>query len=174
MGISLASEIPICVLILFYILWFTVGRLKMDKYIISIQTFENIIKNLVKLEEEQDILIDQFFSKSSHVERTEMACLLEEYIKQINQLLCVVDKRNTADKKLPFIIIGCEIEVEDMCNQIFKHFKLVSPLEESIKFGDVSIFSPLGKALLLKKVGDIVDLNISFSNIKYKILSINL
>jgi len=150
------------------------GRLKMDRYFISIQSFEKIISNLVKLEEEKDILVEQFFPKSNSVERDEMVYLLERYIEQMNQLLRVIKKRNTSDRKIPFIIIGCEIEVEDMFNRVFKKLKLVSPLEKSVKFGDVSIFSPLGKALLFKKVGNIVELHISFCRIKYKIISINL
>ncbi len=146
----------------------------MEKYIISIQTFENIIRSLVRLEEEQDLLIERFFSKSSAVERAEMVHLLERYIKQMNQFLSVIEKRDTPERKLPFIIIGCEIEVEDMLNRIHKQLRLVSPLEENIQFGDVSTFSPLGKALLLKGVGSIVKLNSFSGKIKYKIIKISL
>ena len=146
----------------------------MENYIISIQTFENMIRNLVRLEEEKDILIDHFFSKSSDVERIEMVHMLDDYIKQMNQLLCVVNKSNTLDRKLPFAIIGCEIEVEDMFNLLNKKLRLISPLEKTIQFGDVSIFSPLGKALLLTRIGDIVKLNIRSGRIKYRIMNIYL
>jgi len=145
----------------------------MGKYIISIQAFESIIKNLVRLEEERKILTDQFFLEPT-TERSERIQLLEQYIEQMDQLLSVIDKNITSDRSLPFVAIGCVIEVEDVFNRIRHEFRLVSPFEEGIQFGDVSIFSPLGKALLLKKVGSIIKLNTSAGKVKYKITRINL
>lgn len=143
----------------------------MDKYDISIRAFESIIKNLVKLEEEQDIIVE-CFAKSA-IERAEMIHILENYIKTIDQFLIVANKKLSLDRKLPFATIGSEIEVEEISNQIHHTFRLVSALEERLAYGDVSFLSPLGTALLLKRPGNIVELAICAGKTRYKIISIN-
>ncbi len=143
----------------------------MGNYDISIQAFESIIKNLVKLEEEQDIVIE-YFAKSA-VERTEIIQIIEKYIKTIDQFIIVANKKFHSDINLPFTTIGCEIEVEDIFNQIRYTYRLIGALEESLTYGDVSFLSPLGKALLLKKTGNIVELNLPTGKTQCKIMSIN-
>lgn len=147
----------------------------MGKYVISRPTFENIIKGLVRLEENKDIWIERFFPATkpdTANERVEMIALLERYIEHMNYFLQSVDKGITSSRDFPFIIIGCEIEVLEMFKRRRHQLRLVYPLEESVQAGDVSVFSPLGKALLLKETGSMIELDLPAGKIKYQVISI--
>jgi len=51
-------------------------------------------------------------------------------------------------------------------------FRIVGSAEVDVSFGKISNESPIGKALMGKKVGDSVEVNIPTGKVKYKILSI--
>jgi transcription elongation factor GreA len=53
-------------------------------------------------------------------------------------------------------------------------YTLVSPHEANMKEGKISIKSPIGQALLGKKVGDSVDVHVPAGTIQLKIESITL
>ncbi|OPZ75122.1 MAG: transcription elongation factor GreA [Firmicutes bacterium ADurb.Bin456] len=141
----------------------------MDKFIISIRTFENILENLVKLEEEHDLILDQYAGFPR--ERAGISQLVERYVKGIEHFLQAVDKVDTQSSGLPLVTLGCEVEVEELSTQIRRKIRLVSATDE-IKDGDISIFSAQGNALLLKKTGSIVELELPAGKAKYRITGI--
>ncbi|NLI13236.1 GreA/GreB family elongation factor [Pelotomaculum propionicicum] len=143
----------------------------MDNYNISIKAFESIIRNLVKLEEEQHIIVE-YFAKSA-AERSEIVNIIENYIKTIDQFIINSKQNSRHDRKLPFATIGCEIEVENMFNQNRHKFRLISALEENLIYGDVSFLSSLGQTLLLKRPGSIVEVDLPAGRAKCRIISIN-
>jgi Transcription elongation factor len=142
------------------------------KVTLSKATFENLLKHLVEIEEGKNEVIEQFFPGPSK-ERNEFEKLIKEYVKQINQLIEDVNPSQTADNKVPFVTIGCEVEVQDLINQEVFKYRIVSPFR-SVKEGDASYLSPVGKSLLLKKVGDEIEINAPGGVFRYKIKSIQL
>jgi transcription elongation factor GreA len=66
------------------------------------------------------------------------------------------------------------VHVQDQKSKKEFKYKLVSDEEASFKDKRISIASPVGKGLLGKKVGDVVDIQVPAGVLQYKILSINL
>ncbi|QGP92215.1 Transcription elongation factor GreA [Neomoorella glycerini] len=145
----------------------------MAKVTLSKATFENLVKHLVEVEEGKNKLVEQYFPEPSK-ERNEFVKLIEDYIKQIDQLIRNVNKSQTAGGQVPFVTIGSEVEVQDLDTQEVLKFCIVNPFHNSIGERDVSYISPVGKSLLLKKVGDEVEVNAPGGVFRYKIKSIQL
>ncbi len=141
----------------------------MKEYCISTHAFEIILESLVKLEEERDLILEYYFDPN---DRSRISQLIEKYIKTIDHFLGIVAKEDTWDNKLPLVTLDCEVEVEDVLTQTRQKLRLVSTTDE-IKHGDVSIFSAPGNALLLKKTGSIVELELPAGKKKYRITGIN-
>ncbi|MGI9953240.1 GreA/GreB family elongation factor [Moorellaceae bacterium AZ2] len=147
----------------------------MAKVTLSPTTFENLVKHLIEVEEGKSKLIEQYFPKPSK-ERNEFEKLIEDYIKQIEQLIRNVNKSQSAGDKVPFVTIGSEVEVQDLSDQEQRIFKyhIVSPFYDNVNEGTVSYLSPVGKSLLLKKVGDEVEVKAPGGVFRYRIKSIRL
>lgn len=75
------------------------------------------------------------------------------------------------DKSSPNINLGSRVTVDIGGDQ--KEFRIVGKLEANPANGFVSEESPIGRALLSKKVGDSVDIEVPDGKITYKIISIN-
>ncbi|HEY8462983.1 MAG TPA: GreA/GreB family elongation factor, partial [Bacillota bacterium] len=65
-----------------------------------------------------------------------------------------------ADGQLPAVLIGTIVELEDLNNQDRLTLRLINPFCLDILPEDISFLSEPGKQLLMKKVGDIVTLQI--------------
>ncbi len=145
----------------------------MAKALLSKTTFENLVKHLVDIEEGKNKLLEQYFSGLSK-ERHEFEKLFEDYIKHIGQLIENASVSQTEDSKVPFVTIGSEVEIQDLsCQEVFK-YRIVHPLNDQIKGGDVSYLSPIGRSLLLKKLGDEVEVKAPGGVYNYRIKSIKL
>ena len=68
---------------------------------------------------------------------------------------------------------GAKVKVFDLSTEEEKTFMLVGPDEADAKNGRISISSPVGKALLRKEVGDVVNIKAPARTIEYEILEIN-
>ncbi len=88
---------------------------------------------------------------------------LEEQIKNAS----VIQKGGRKD----FVDIGSEVEVE--VNKKTKKFSIVGSSEAKPEEGLISNESPIGRALMGKKVGDTAIVSAPAGEIKYKIISIN-
>lgn len=66
--------------------------------------------------------------------------------------------------------IGSSVIVE--CDGKERHFQIVGPQETNPAEGRISYLSPIGSALLDKKVNDLVEIEINDTQKKYRILSI--
>ncbi len=72
-----------------------------------------------------------------------------------------------------FVAPGSEIVVEDLKKKEKIKYILVDYIESDPSSGKISIASPIGKAVLGKKVGEKVKIRVPAGNIQYKILEIN-
>lgn len=145
--------------------------IKVGKITLSKTTFESLVKHLVEVEEGKNKLFQEYFPVPSK-ERNEMEMLIEDYIKQIDQLVKNTVKTQTTENQVPLVTIGCEVEIQDLSNQEVFKYHIVSPFPGSMKMGDISYLSPVGKTLLLKKVGDKVEVKAPGGIFCYKVKSI--
>lgn len=72
-----------------------------------------------------------------------------------------------------FVSPGSEIIVQDLKSKKKINYILVDYIESDPSSGKISISSPIGKAVLGKKVGEKVKIRVPAGSIQYKILQIN-
>lgn len=81
----------------------------------------------------------------------------------------IIDKSKNSSA---FVAPGSEIVVEDLKKKELVNYTLVDYIESDPGSGKISISSPIGKAVLGKKVGDKVKIRVPAGSIQYKILNI--
>ena len=68
----------------------------------------------------------------------------------------------------------CKVEMTNLTNNSKMTYTIASPHEANLREGKISVKSPIAKALLNKKVGDIVEVRVPAGQIKLRIESIQL
>lgn len=101
-------------------------------------------------------------------EQRDIELRIEELEKLLKNAEVVVEDEVDLDK----ISIGCRVKVYDMEFDEEMEFKLVGSTEANSLQNKISNESPVGHALLGKKVGDIVDVETQAGVIQYKVLDI--
>ncbi len=127
--------------------------------------------HLKEIEVGRNKLFEEFFPEPSR-ERNEFKNFLDNYIMHIEQIINEAKENQVEDTRIPFATIGSEVEVQDPANSEVYRYRIVSPLNASVAEGDVSYLSPVGKSLLLKKVGDQIEVNAPGGVYHYRIKSI--
>lgn len=92
------------------------------------------------------------------------------YLKDFKVNAKVIDCTTLSCESVKF---GLFVEVLDLDNDRKKKVRLVGDYEANVGSGLISIEAPLGKALLGKKIGDIVDYETNENIFSYKILNIS-
>jgi len=75
-------------------------------------------------------------------------------------------------KNFDFVSLGSEVSIEDLKLKKKIKFIILDYVEAEPDFGKISIASPIGKALLGKKKGDIVEIRVPAGQLKFKVLDI--
>ena len=101
-------------------------------------------------------------------EQRDIEARIEEIEKILKNAEVVVDE----DVDLEKISIGCNIRILDIDFDEELEYKIVGSTEANSLKGKISNESPVGKALLGKKVGDIVTVETLVGEIAYKVLEI--
>ena len=101
-------------------------------------------------------------------EQRDIEARIEEIEKILKNAEVVVDE----DVDLEKISIGCNIRILDIDFDEELEYKIVGSTEANSLKGKISNESPVGKALLGKKVGDIVTVETQVGEIAYKVLEI--
>lgn len=57
------------------------------------------------------------------------------------------------------IVFGATVELEDLDDETKKTFQIVGEDESDVKAGKLSVYSPLSRALIGKKEGDVIEFN---------------
>ncbi len=102
----------------------------------------------------------------------EAQSLLELKIGKLENLLSRVKVLEPEDIPDGEVFILTNVKVHDVSHNEFITFTLVSPEEADFELDKISVASPLGKALLGKKAGDSVIINVPAGKIEYKIIEI--
>lgn len=99
--------------------------------------------------------------------------MLEMKIAQLESTLAkarVIDKSKMDVSK---IMILSSVKVKNLNTNQYAQFVLVSENEADIKTGKISVNSPIGKGLLGKTVGEIVEIKVPAGIIKFEIIEIS-
>ena len=80
----------------------------------------------------------------------------------------LIDKEENPD----CVLLGSEVLIKDMKSKKECKYTILDYVESEPDCGKISISSPIGKALLGKRKGDIVEIRVPAGHIKYKVLDI--
>lgn len=103
----------------------------------------------------------------------EKQSFIEGKIQELKTKLALADVINPAKISQKKIAFGATVKVIDLSSDEEKRFMLVGPEEADAKNGKISISSPVGKALLNKEVGDVVNIKVPAKTVEYEILEIS-
>ncbi len=102
----------------------------------------------------------------------EQQSFLEGRIQELKTRLALADVIDPAKISQSKIAFGAKVRVVDLDTDEKKTFSLVGPDEADVKSGRISISSPVGRALLNKEIGDIVNIKAPAKTLEYEILEI--
>ncbi|SHI22619.1 transcription elongation factor GreA [Sporobacter termitidis DSM 10068] len=112
--------------------------------------------------------VDRNVHSADVVKETES---LSDYAGRLSELLKHMAQAGQ-EIGVPFVIINCSVEVYDTsCDELIEYHIVNSKVFE-LEGNDVTFSSPIGRALLFRKVGDTVEFTIPVGKITYIIKSI--
>ncbi len=76
------------------------------------------------------------------------------------------------EKNLDYVSLGSEVLVEDLDNHKKIKYIILDYVESEPDCGKISISSPIGKGILGKKKGEVVEIRVPAGILKFKILEI--
>lgn len=144
-----------------------------EEITLSTAGFEKIIKNLVLLEEEYPRILEQYYPVLTSG-REEFLDRITQYVRKLNQVVQEITVREDASHEFPFVVLGSCVEMEDMEDSALYRYRIVCPSKRSLEQGCVSLVSPIGTALLLKKVNEEVSVETPGGVYRYRIRSVTL
>lgn len=97
---------------------------------------------------------------------------IEARIQEIQSRIAGAEIINPAELKSDKVIFGASVELVDVEEEKKVAYQIVGPEEADIKQGRISILSPLAKALVGKKKGEIAEVKAPNSVKEYEILKV--
>jgi transcription elongation factor GreA len=95
---------------------------------------------------------------------------VDQQIAELEQKLALADVIDPSALKLDAIAIGALVRAEDLETRRQEEFLLVGEGEVRNDVDTVSVVSPLGRAFLGKKVGDVAEVQAPRGRLRYRIL----
>ena len=108
-----------------------------------------------------------------HAAKREQARLLSRirFKQRVLEFARVIDKSRLDGDKVGLLSV---VEMTNLSTNTRMTYTIVSPHEANLREGKISIKSPIGQALLNKKVGDIVEVQVPAGLMKLRIESVRL
>ena len=108
-----------------------------------------------------------------HAAKREQARLLSRirFKQRVLEFARVIDKSRLDGDKVGLLSV---VEMTNLSTNARMTYTIVSPHEANLREGKISIKSPIGQALLNKKVGDIVEVQVPAGLMKLRIESVRL
>lgn len=122
----------------------------------------------IKEAREQGDLSENAEYDAAKDEQRDIELRIEELEKLLKNAEVIVEDEIDLDK----INVGCKVKVYEIDFDEEMEFKIVGSTEANSLQNKISNESPVGKALLGKKIGDIVDVETQVGIIQYKVLEI--
>ena len=126
------------------------------------------VADKIKEAREQGDLSENAEYDAAKDEQRDIEARIEEIEKILKKAEVVVEEEVDTDK----VSIGCKVVIYDCEFEEELEYKIVGSTEANSLKGKISNESPVGKALLGKKVGDIVKVETQVGELEYKVLSI--
>jgi len=126
------------------------------------------VADKIKEAREQGDLSENAEYDAAKDEQREIEARIEELEKILKNAEVVVEE----DVDVDVINIGCKVKVLDVEFDEELEFRIVGSTEASSLQGKISNESPVGKALLRHKVGDVVEVETQAGVVEYKVLEI--
>ncbi len=144
----------------------------METIVLSKVAYLSLIESLLELEENHLELLDSYFPLPTQ-NRKAMDSLIVTYLSRMNRLLETVtaDESSTVTN-FPLVTIGSAVTVKELDTQTVTEFHIILPTTTHVGARDISIFSPLGKALLLQEPNAEVEYHAPGGRFRYQILGI--
>jgi len=144
--------------------------------------YESLMKELKRLKEQERPLITREIEAarghgdlSENAEYTaakEKQGYIEAKISDLESRLSMAEIIDPATLPRDKVVFGASVRVVNLETDEEKTFQLVGPDESDIDENKISVFSPLGNALLGKSADDVVEVNAPRGVIEYEILDI--
>ena len=99
--------------------------------------------------------------------------LLELKISKLEETLAnarLIDESQLDSSK---ILVLSKVKIKNLMNNMELEYQLVAESEANLREGKISVNSPIGKGLLGKTKGDIVEISVPNGVIKFEIISIS-
>ena len=128
----------------------------------------NEVAQKIKEAREQGDLSENAEYDAAKDEQRDIELRIEELEKLLKNAEVVVEE----DVDLEKINVGCVVRVYDMEYAEEMEFSIVGSTEANSLQNKISNESPVGHALIGKKVGDVVDVETQMGTIQYKVLAI--
>ena len=122
----------------------------------------------IKEAREQGDLSENAEYDAAKDEQRDIELRIEELEKLLKNAEVVVEDEIDLEK----ISVGCQVKVLEMDEDEDMEFRIVGSTEANSLQNKISNESPVGHALLGKKVGDVVDVETQVGVIQYKVLEI--
>lgn len=122
----------------------------------------------IKEAREQGDLSENAEYDAAKDEQRDIELRIEELEKLLKNAEVVVEDEVDLDK----ISIGCQVKVYDLEFAEEMDFKIVGSTEANSLQGRISNESPVGHALIGRRVGDVVDVETQVGIVQYKVLDI--
>ena len=122
----------------------------------------------IKEAREQGDLSENAEHDAAKDEQRDIEARIEELEKLLKNAEVVVEDEIDLDK----INVGCKVKVRDLEFDEDMEFSIVGSTEANSLQNKISNESPVGQALIGKKVGDIVDVETQMGTIQYQVLEI--
>lgn len=153
----------------------------MNKTLLTKKGYDKLSSELALLKDKQDHLITQIEEVAQPDESGEdgLASQLKEELEVVNDKINDLEEAlddsqiitEKSDKKTS-IAVGCTVKIRISGRQE-KQFSIVSNMESDPTQNKISDKSPLGLALMGKKINDEVEVDAPVGKITYKIVSIS-
>lgn len=153
----------------------------MQKILLTPDGYAQLLQKMQQLEEhsyQQNQEEIKYYLKEGNLtenmgyhQAVENGKLLDKKIRELKEKISnshVIDNRNHKSKTIKF---GCTVRLKKT-DRKFINYMIVGSEESNIKQGKISFESPLGKALIGHKKGDIIDLETSTEDVQYQIIKI--
>lgn len=141
------------------------------KYVLAQAAFESLVAHLGELEDHKKMLAEKFVPQIAK-EKEEFLAFFHQYLKEINNLIKNATAGEDPEQDFPFVTIGSQVILRDLETGESEAWRIVIPVNYEVGFNDISCLSPVGRSLLLKKVGDVVEVHAPGGKFKYKIEAI--
>ncbi len=150
-----------------------------NKSLLTKDGYDRLVEQLGELKKKQDHLITQIEEVAQPDESGEdgLASQLKEELEVTNTKIDEIEEMLEVSEIISdnidcdSIQVGCKVKIKIASNT--KEFFIVNHLESDPTVNKISDQSPLGRALMGKKINDEIEVDAPVGKITYKIVSIN-